>query len=1077
MLKRFFQSRLSSKLLLLMLLNILVLLVLAVFLVTSFDDVRRSSSRIAEAHIGDMRRNSESVFVLSQIFSDIELLSRVFIENDEPLSSESERLKALLLGVESSTLDSRLGASVAAFGIQFERFVNGAEDVNFILDEIQRVDRATHRQLDALEGLISEILISATLREESTHYIDQVLTLVTGYRESLLRIGKLHADHKNHYLTREDGMDGGDGRILTEIDDLSLRLRTLTASEPQISEFGVSLKQLVEHYRDAVLRLEIALMELNGRLQTLQRVKRGILDRIQVLQGESATQAGELSAGIEQLIKSSGWYVVTGVITAILVLSLTTFTLIRNYINKPLGRLVRNIEDIREGHDVQIDLQRDDEWGVIGGALNRMRLDLERYYLQLQASEAKYRTLVENQTDLVVEMERSGRFLFASPAYCQTFGRREAEILGSAELPQVHEMDRAASEKAMQELTGPPYRCHVNQRALTPGGWRWFSWNYRAVVNELGQVTSIVGVGRDVTDRKEAEAALERQRQFLSTVINAVGDPILVIGRDYRIRMSNRAAQIEYGDGKELSLLHLEGLCYKITHGLDQPCSGEKHPCPLHKVIETGEPTQAIHVHTTPRGERVVELMASPFLDAEGRVEGVVQVSRDVTEKLQAEERIRFLAHHDALTELPNRVLLRDRFNQAIHYADRAGHKVALMFLDLDHFKDINDTLGHQVGDQLLKAVVERISSTVRDTDTVSRQGGDEFVILVPQLESSSAPALVSKHILESLGEPLEVEGHKLRISVSIGISVYPDDGSDFDTLLKNADTAMYSSKEAGRNTYRFYSGEMHESAFERLQLHGHLKQALEQEELLLHYQPQVDIASGRVVGVEALLRWQADEFGLLLPDKFIPAAEQSGLIIPIGAWVLGEACRQAREWQDQFGLSIPVAVNLSALQINREGLFESVQSALDRSGIPACRLVLELTESMLLNNSHAVLNLVQQLKQLGVGLAIDDFGTGYSSLSYLKRFQLDRLKIDRSFIRDLLHDSEGGAITRAIIQMAKSLNLTVIAEGVENSQQLDWLQVEGCEQAQGFFYYPPMSAEALLNVLRESRTIESSLH
>ncbi|WP_119966653.1 EAL domain-containing protein [Simplicispira lacusdiani] len=440
----------------------------------------------------------------------------------------------------------------------------------------------------------------------------------------------------------------------------------------------------------------------------------------------------------------------------------------------------------------------------------------------------------------------------------------------------------------------------------------------------------------------------------------------------------------------------------------------------------------------------------------------VLAFIQDITERKENEARIDFLAHHDPLTGLPNRVLFRDRFELATAWSGRSGSKVGLMYLDLDHFKTINDSLGHPVGDQLLQQVARRLRQCVRDTDTISRQGGDEFLIALTDIDDLDAVGQVASKVVQVLSAPFEIEGHDLAATLSMGVAVWPDDGQDFNALLQRADTAMYQAKAAGRNTYRFYTAEMNTQALEQLKLRTALHWALDQQEFVLHYQPQIDLASGHVVGVEALLRWQRGPGELLLPGRFIAAAEESGLIVPMGEWVLREACAQAMRWQ-QAGLpELTMAVNLSAVQFRRGDLLQSVTQALVDSGLEPSRLELELTESLLLDDAEPVLETVRRFKSLGVCLSIDDFGTGYSSLAYLKRFAVDKLKIDQSFVRDIASDPDDAAIVRAIISMARSLKLKVIAEGVESAELASFLRLYHCHEAQGFHYARPMPADAL---------------
>jgi diguanylate cyclase (GGDEF)-like protein len=415
------------------------------------------------------------------------------------------------------------------------------------------------------------------------------------------------------------------------------------------------------------------------------------------------------------------------------------------------------------------------------------------------------------------------------------------------------------------------------------------------------------------------------------------------------------------------------------------------------------------------------------------------------------------LAYHDPLTGLPNRPLFLDRLIMALAQAERQNTKVAVLFCDLDRFKEINDSLGHSVGDELLRQVAQRIEKSVRGVDTVARFGGDEFTLIIQNLREPEAAATVARKILETLRAPFYSGGHELFIATSIGISTYPTDGRDLESLLKNADTAMYRAKEQGRDNFQLYTPAMNATALERLALENMLRRAVAQDELVLHYQPLIRIDDGGVFAAEALIRWNHPELGLIQPAQFIPTAEMSGLILPIGAWVLRTACAQMKEWQDLHGARLAVAVNLSARQFQQPDLIETIRDALDASGLdPAC-LELEITESYSMQNPDATVETLRELKTLGVRISMDDFGTGYSSLAYLKKFPIDTIKVDRSFVQDLGTDRDDEAITTAVIAMAQSLSLHVVAEGVENQVQLDFLRARTCDSVQGFFFSHPL--------------------
>jgi len=457
---------------------------------------------------------------------------------------------------------------------------------------------------------------------------------------------------------------------------------------------------------------------------------------------------------------------------------------------------------------------------------------------------------------------------------------------------------------------------------------------------------------------------------------------------------------------------------------------------------------------------RWIDSHAVPLPDQPDSAPKMLAITRDITARKQAEEQIEFLANHDVLTGLPNRLLTKDHLQQAILVAERENSKVALLFIDLDNFKIINDSLGHVIGDELLKGVATRLRECLRDVDTLSRQGGDEFLIVLNNVGDTASITVVAEKILARMLEPFEIDQHELSSSLSIGIAVYPDDGKDFVTLLKQADTAMYQAKESGRNTHRFHTDQMNTDAVEHLRIRNGLRRALEQGEFVLHYQPQINLATGAVFGAEALIRWHHPELGMLPPGRFISIAEDSGLIVPIGDWVLQEACRQAVAWCKAGLPELLIAVNLSVVQFRHGDVLKSVTQALAESGLEPALLELELTESILIKDAEKVLATVRQLKSLGVKLSIDDFGTGYSSLSYLKRFDVDKLKIDQSFVRDMVDDVHDAVIVGTIIQMAKSLGLTTIAEGVEDERQLAMLRLAHCDEAQGYHFAHPMPAD-----------------
>jgi diguanylate cyclase (GGDEF)-like protein/PAS domain S-box-containing protein len=455
-----------------------------------------------------------------------------------------------------------------------------------------------------------------------------------------------------------------------------------------------------------------------------------------------------------------------------------------------------------------------------------------------------------------------------------------------------------------------------------------------------------------------------------------------------------------------------------------------------------------------------IERKVTPIQDQDGSVTGAVVAFHDVTAAQAKSLQMSHLAQHDALTDLPNRVLFNDRLTQAIALAERQGKQLAVMFADLDHFKKINDSLGHDVGDKLLQSVAARLLACVRRSDTVSRLGGDEFVILLSQVEHAEDAAYSARKILRALATPHIIDNKSLDINVSIGVSTYPTDGQDAEGLMNRADNAMYEAKEHGRNNYQFFRHEMHARLAERQLLEADLRCALGRNEFLLHYQPKLGLQTGEITGVEALIRWLHPQRGIIYPAQFVPIAEECGLIVPIGQWVLLEACKQAQAWRDSGLGVVPVSVNVSASEFGAKDFLSGVRAVLIATGVEPEHLELELTESVLMRDAEAAVVTLVKLKAMGVQLAIDDFGTGYSSFTYLRRFPSDALKLHQSFVQEITADPADAAIVSAMINLGRSLKQRVIAEGVETRAQLKFLQQHGCGEGQGFYFSPPVVAE-----------------
>jgi len=589
--------------------------------------------------------------------------------------------------------------------------------------------------------------------------------------------------------------------------------------------------------------------------------------------------------------------------------------------------------------------------------------------------------------------------------------------------------------------------------------------------DSLGEAQHFIGVSTDITERKKSEKDVlqlnTQLNQFKNTLDQTLEAVFICDPESLRFTYVNQGAMQQVGYS-ETELMQMTPVDIKPLYSLAQ---FQKVVQPLIDGVRPSFTFQTVHRHKD--GHDVPVEVFLQLIRLEGQAPRFVAMVTDISERHAAQKQIEFLAYHDPLTGLPNRLLAKDHLEQAVLVAERENSRVALLFIDLDKFKTINDSLGHVIGDGLLKGVTIRLRECLRDIDTLSRQGGDEFLIVLNNMRDTEPVTMVAEKILGRMAEPFEIDHHELSVSLSIGIAVYPDDGKDFDTLLKHSDTAMYQAKDAGRNTHRFHTAQMNIDAIEHLRMRNGLRRALEQGEFVLHYQPQISLATGAVFGAEALIRWHHPELGMVPPGRFISVAEDSGLIVPIGEWVLREACRQSVAWRKAGLPELLIAVNLSAVQFKRGDVLKSVIQALAESGLEPALLELELTESILIKDTEKVLTTVRQLKSLGIKLSIDDFGTGYSSLSYLKRFDVDKLKIDQSFVRDMADDPDDAAIVRAIIQMAKSLNLTTVAEGVEDERQLALLRLQHCDEAQGFHFARPMPADEFASFIFKGTSIK----
>jgi diguanylate cyclase (GGDEF)-like protein/PAS domain S-box-containing protein len=831
-------------------------------------------------------------------------------------------------------------------------------------------------------------------------------------------------------------------------------------------------------------------------------------------------------------------------------------------------------------HEFYVTVERDSEGNNIGVlAIGHDMTEQKQIQRQLEIKEKEFRSLVENTPDNIARWDTEGRYLYINPVHERTLGKSASEIIGTV-IPDRHKGVKSAIAQVV--ATGNPITVSETI-AMQDGTIEYHDVRLVPERDLSGEIVTILGIGRNITERKKMELEIAKQKDFQQTLLLGIAeaglgvhvieegryiytndiekakkygydetfceikpkfietihpddrekaldmytrrlrgedvpstyelgviqsdgvrrehsvsvivipntDPVqtivvtqditerkmmeeMMIQKESRLKEAQKIAKVGSWElefpGLNLSWSDEIFRIFEIDPNSFQPSYdyflNTIHPEDRHYIdtvfadsLKNKTPYDVVHRFLLNDGEiKYIHERGETLFDEEGNPIRSVGTVQDITERKSIEKKIEHMAHHDALTGLPNRTLAKARAEQIIAHAKRTKSKAAFLFIDLDGFKAINDTLGHSAGDLMLKTVASRLKECVRESDVISRQGGDEFLLILSDIREENIIASTTQKVLSELEKSYKINDYTLSLSGSIGISLYPDHGETFDLLLQSADTAMYKAKESGKNGYYFYTQQMTHTIIGQFKIQNDLKNGLKNDEFILFYQPQIDLGTNRISGVEALIRWKHSIMGMIPPMNFIPIAEKSGLIVPIGEWVIQEACRQAALWEE-MGIDLCVAVNISALQFKRGNLEEIVKNALHTSRINPNRLELELTESIIMHDADNALQSVRNLKALGVQLSIDDFGTGYSSLSYLKRFAVDKLKIDQSFVRDILEDHEDAAIVKTIIQMAKNLNLKTIAEGVENAQVLSIIDSFGCDEVQGYHFAKPMES------------------
>ena len=697
---------------------------------------------------------------------------------------------------------------------------------------------------------------------------------------------------------------------------------------------------------------------------------------------------------------------------------------------------------------------------------------------RLEKSETKYRNLIKNLKGhyFIYAHDAKGMFTYVSDSMTQILGYTADEFLHHYEKyltdDPINKKVHFYTDKALKGETQKPYELSVYHKDASI---RYIEVTELPVFDDHGKVTGVDGIARDITDKHFAEHEKDMQQRFLQSIIDGIHDPVMVIDKNYQVKLMNTPIKKMMNNSNVTDITNPK--CYEVFYNRSTPCDGIDHVCSLKEVISTKKSITVVHNHLDLQGiKHYFELSSAPLWNDEHNFIGVIESSRDITNHLRIQDELRkqkdilsFQVHHDILTQLPNRLLLLDRLKQSIKKAYRNKQKLAVLFIDLDHFKEINDSLGHNVGDQVLINAADRLKRCVRETDTVARLGGDEFTVLIEDIYDNDIVTDIAANIIEVLQKSFVVEEHSLYVTSSIGISLYPHDAESAGDLLRNADAAMYKAKDEGRNTYRFYTEDMTQKAFEHILMERNLRHALKNNDLIVYYQPQVNGKTNQIVGMEALVRWQHKELGLISPARFIPLAEKTGLIIPLGEQVFDQASEQMALWMKDYELTGRMSINLSFKQLQQENIVETLLAILKTNNCETQWIELEITEDHVMNNPERAIATLQKLQENGIEIAIDDFGTGYSSLSYLKHLPINKLKIDQSFVRDIAEDEDNRSIITSTISLAKNMKLNVIAEGVETIEQKQFILEQGCDLIQGYYYSRPVPEKEMTELLNSA--------
>lgn len=1056
---------LKSKLLLLVAVVCLAFAIILALAIFSLYKVKDLSTGVVQTQMSDLVDNSKNTREISLLFSKIHQLNLQLNESTPKIDEIESSFLTSIDQIASKTDKQEFKLELYLLQSQLFQALSNYREIDQQISHNAQLERGLFGSLDQFEIDVGEWEFRFISEGKDTILAEQLYSLIYGFREQLYEISHVNATQKAflmspNFHTIED-------TSIPSIEELLRRVNEFPLHLPIEFEYKKSLENQLILFLSGSHKLYDLLQSFSLLMANISLQESKLLEMINKDDEKTNAQAGNLISILENIIFQSALTILLLAMSVITTMLITVLVIVRRSINQPIAQIVDGVSKLSQGQLMsRIDLDTNDELSTIGDALNNMATELHQSYTELKDSEDKFYQVFENEINaLLIFDQDSGKCLDANRIALELYdvGIDEIKKLSLTDIePSKMELSPSSNidewvQTVHKKLDGVVFPVEVHTGSFIRQGRRY---TFKSV--------------RDMTEHLRLQNQQQRTTALLEATLQSTNEGIIAVTNEGDITNYN----IQFTDIFDLDPnVPRTGNIKNILPGIIRLLKDKNDFFNMIRSA-TEQPDKNI-------ASDVLELIDGRMLECHShlqmlnrKVVGRVWSFRDVSEYFNImqelrdkESRLAHIAHHDSLTGLPNRLLFLDRLDQAIRLAKRSQEKLAVFFIDLDRFKSINDSLGHQVGDLLLKSFSERLKSVVRQHDTIARLGGDEFTVILESVDDPADAAKVADKILETLKQPFHADEYQFYVTSSIGISFFPDDADTADELLKNADAAMYKSKDEGRNTYHFYKEEMTEKAFERVVLEASLREALEQDQLVVYYQPQIDLLTGKLVGAEALVRWQHPERGLLQPGAFLPTAEETGLIDEIDSWVFHRVCNQVAEWE-AAGLKLEgmrFAVNLSGRQLRHMNLPETYKKITEEAGCSTKYLELEISEGFVMHQPEASMKVMERLKTLGFELSIDDFGTGYSSLSYLKRLPLSKLKIDRSFVEDIVIDPNDEAISRSVIALGHSMNLKIVAEGIENEEQRSFLQNEGCDMGQGYLFSKPVLPQELVVAITSS--------